>query len=89
MNLYIADHDVNQRQPQGGLFRRRHFLAMCMLLTDIIQRRECIHLDSLTSAKMSGEDLFYAFLGYAFYSLHGDKPSPFFTSLNRDKHRSQ
>jgi hypothetical protein len=28
-------------------------------------------------------------LGYAFYSLHGDKPSPFFTSLNRDKHRSQ
>jgi len=68
---------------------RRHFLAMRMLLTDNNQRRECIHLDSLTSAKMSGKELFYAFWGYAVYSPHGDKPSPFFTSLNRDKHRSQ
>ena len=87
--LHIADHDVNQWQPQVGLLRRHHFLAMLMLLTDNIQRRERIHLDSLTSSKMSGKELLHAFLGYAVYSLHGDKPSPFFTSLNRDKHRSQ
>ena len=76
--LHVADHDVNQRQPNIGLFRRYHSLLVFMLLTDNFHRRQRIHFHSLARAKVSGKKLLHAVLGYTVYSSSmAMNPTPF------------
>ena len=86
--FHVADHDVNLRQPNVGLFRRFHSLLVLMLLPDKVHRRKRIGFHSLASAKVSGKKLLHAVLGYTAYSFHGDESDPFFTTLSRHKYRS-
>lgn len=47
--LHVANHDMHQRQPGFGLFRRCRFLEVLMLFANSVQRRQGVGLHCLGS----------------------------------------
>ena len=86
--LHVADHDVNQGQPDVRLFGTRYFLEVFMLLVDGIQGWKSICLHRLAGVKVPSKKSADALFANMINSLHGNKTSPFLSGFDGNKHGS-